>query len=180
MDREEDRLAEVAGLLQEALCARLMGAEWAAAKGFRWLAEAYNGIGPEFFGEDLRKKTSRWFAIFKPAALIHDARNHVSDGTGGSFDLANIEFRFNCLLLADRAYPWWNWKRYRARLVADALYDFVSSPAGWKAWLEAHEARAGAWLESQDVGHRTSDFEVRSLMSEVLKQQKPTRKENNR
>ena len=125
-------MAEVAGLLQEALCARLMGAEWAAAKGFRWLAEAYNGIGPEFFGEDLRKKTSRWFAIFKPAALIHDAR-------------------------ADRAYPWWNWKRYRARLVADALYDFVSSPAGWKAWLEAHEVRAQRISQDRQDTQDTQD-----------------------
>lgn len=151
-------MAEVAGLLQEALCAGLMGAEWVAAKGFRWLAEAYNGIGPEFFGEDLRKKTSRWFAIFKPAALIHDGRNHVSDGTRKNFDLANIEFRFNCFILADRAYPWWNWKRYRARLVADALYDFVSSPAGWKAWLEAHERAQARGLnhKTSDIGHQTS------------------------
>lgn len=157
MEANDDRLAEVAGLLQQALCAGLMGAEWAAAKGFRWLAEAYNGIGPEFFGEDLRKKTSRWFAIFKPAALIHDGRNHVSDGTRKNFDLANIEFRFNCFILADRAYPWWNWKRYRARLVADALYDFVSSPAGWKAWLEAHEARAQRISQDRQDTHDTQD-----------------------
>lgn len=139
MEANEDRLAEVAGLLDEALRAGLLGAEWASGKSLRWLAEAYNGIGPEFFGEDLRKKTSCWLAIFKPAALIHDARNHESDGTRLSFYNANIEFHFNCLLLADRAYPWWNWKRYRARLVADALYDFVSGTPGWIAWLEAHE-----------------------------------------
>lgn len=150
-------MAEVAGLLQEALCAGLLGVEWASGKGCRWLAEAYNGIGPEFFGEDLRKKTSRWFAIFKPAALIHDARNHVSDGTRQSFYNANIEFHFNCLLLADRAYPWWNWKRYRARLVADALYDFVSSPAGWKAWLEAHEARAQRISQDRQDTQDTQD-----------------------
>lgn len=144
MKNETDREAEVAELAQAAVEARLMGAEWATQKGVRWLAEAYNGVGPEFFGEDLRDKSSRWFAIFKPAALIHDARNHVSDGTRGNFERANLEFHFNCLVLADRAYPWWSWKRYRARLVADALYDFVSSPAGWKAWLEAHEAAGRA------------------------------------
>ena len=139
MEANEENLAHVAELLREASEARLMGEDWAAGHGLAWLAEAYNGIGPEFFGEDLRRKTSAWFAVFEPAALIHDARNHVSDGTREAFEFANVEFRFNCFQLADRAYPWWNWKRYRARLVADALYDFVSSPAGWIAWHEAHE-----------------------------------------
>ena len=140
MEANEDRLAEVAGVLQEALCADLMGAEWASDKGLSWLAEACNGIGPEFFGEDLRKKTSEWLALFRPAALIHDARTHESNGMLPLFCLANAEFHINCRRLADRAYPWWNWKRYRARLVADALYDCVSSPAGWEAWQQAHEA----------------------------------------
>ena len=139
MEANEENMAHVAGLMQEALEAGLLGAKWASGKGCRWLAEAYNGIGAEFFGEDLREKTSRWLAIFEPAALIHDGRNHVSDGERDNFEQANLEFHFNCLVLADRAYPGWNWKRYRARLVADALYDCVSSPAGWHAWQQAHE-----------------------------------------
>ena len=138
MEEREDREAHVAGLLQSALSAGLMGADWASEHGLAWLVEAYNGIGPEFLGEDLRAKSTAWFRIFEPAALIHDARNHVSDGSRENFDLANVEFRFNCFQLADRAYPWYSWRRYRARLIADALYDFVSSPAGWHAWLEAH------------------------------------------
>ena len=152
MEANEDRLAEVAGLLQEAICAGLAGAEWAAGKGLRWLAEAYNGIGPEFFGEDLREKTSRWFAIFKPAALIHDAETTESNGTRMSFEAVNARFHYNCLLLADRAYPWWNWKRYFARLVADLLYDCVSGPVGWKAWRDAGERRlARGSQDTQDT-----------------------------
>ena len=138
MEDAENREAHVAGLLQSALSAGLMGVDWASEHGLAWLVEAYNGIGPEFLGEDLRAKSTAWFRIFEPAALIHDARNHVSDGSTANFIYANQEFRCNCLILADRAYPWWNWKRYYARVIADALFDFVSSPAGWRAWLEAH------------------------------------------
>ena len=148
-------MAEVAGLLQEALCAGLMGAEWAAAQGFRWLAEAYNGIGPEFLPPALRAKVTDLLHIFEPAALIHDARNHVSDGSRKNFEQANDEFLWTCRKLADFRYPWWSWKRYRARLVADALYDFVSSPAGWKAWLEAHER----YLERQAAASQNKENE---------------------
>ena len=139
MNNETDKVAHVAGLIQEALEAGLLGAEWASGTGCRWLAEAYNGIGPEFAGEALRGKATARLRIFEPAAMIHDGRTHASDGTRQGFVQANVEFRANCLLLADRAYPWWNWKRYRARLVTDALYDCVSSPAGWHAWQHAHE-----------------------------------------
>jgi len=145
MEDTGNREAHVAELVKEAFAADLLGIGWAADHGFRWLMEAYNGIGPEFLGASLRKKSTAWFHVFEPAALIHDARNHVSDGTRLAFGYANYEFRFNCLRLADRAYPWWNWKRYRARLVAGALFDFVASPAGWHAWLEAH------------VNHKTED-----------------------
>ncbi|MBR2940411.1 MAG: FCD domain-containing protein [Kiritimatiellae bacterium] len=139
MKANEDRSAHVAGLMQEALEAGLLGAEWASGKGCRWLAEAYNGIGPEFAGAALRGRATARLRIFEPAAMIHDGRTHASDGSRQGFVQANVEFHMNCLLLADRAYPWWNWKRYRARLVADALYDCVSSPAGWHAWQQAHE-----------------------------------------
>ena len=98
----------------------------------------YNGLGPDRFPQWLRDLVTEASGLFEPAALIHDARNHVSDGSTYGFNGANIEFLCNCRILADRAYSWWNWKRYRARMIADALYDFVSSPAGWCAWLEAH------------------------------------------
>lgn len=138
MNSESNREALVAGLLSEALDAKLYGAEWASVLGCAWLAQAYNGIGPEFLPETVRAKATKVLHAFEPAALIHDARTHESDGSRSGFQFAAREFRFNCLTLADRAYPWWNWKRYRARLVAEALYDAVSSAAGWKAWQDAH------------------------------------------
>ncbi len=138
METNEENMAHVAELIKRAKDAGLRGTVWLESLGVERCCEGYNGIGPEFLGEDLRAKSTAWFRIFEPAALIHDGRNHVSDGSTYGFDGANIEFLCNCRILADRAYSWWNWKRYRARMIADALYDFVSSPAGWHAWLEAH------------------------------------------
>ena len=139
MEANEDRLADVAGLIQEAVFAHLQGAEWASNQGLRWLSEAYNGIGPEFLPPALREKVTKWLHLFEPAALIHDARNHVSDGSRNGFERANGEFLDNCLALANRAYPWYRWKRYRARAAAWAMFEFVSGKPGWIAWEEAHE-----------------------------------------
>ena len=139
METNENRSALVAGLVEIALVAKLDGADWASRYGLAWLSDAYNGIGPEFLPPALRAKVTDWLHIFEPAALIHDARNHVSDGSRKNFEQANDEFLWNCRQLADFHYPWYSWKRYRARFVAAALYDFVSGTPGWIAWQQAHE-----------------------------------------
>lgn len=139
METNETRLALIAGLIEVALDAGLRGAEWVDEKGLDWCSEAYNGIGPEFLPPALRKKVTDWLHVFEPAALIHDARNQVSDNTRKGFEAANDEFLWNCRKLADFWYPWYSWRRYRARFVAAALYDFVSGTPGWIAWQQAHE-----------------------------------------
>jgi len=98
----------------------------------------YNGIGPEFLPEDVREAITRYLEKFEPAALIHDMRFSVSDGTAASFNYANMEFYANCKMLANFWYPWWNWRRYRARCLAGMMYDAVSGDAGWKAWRDAY------------------------------------------
>ena len=104
------------------------------------LDAGYNGIGPEFLWSWIRDRLSDRLDIFAPAALIHDMRNDVADGTRERFLAANDEFRRNCLKLAEHAYPWWSLRRYRAKAVAEILYDFVSADNfGWKAWLDATE-----------------------------------------
>ena len=139
METNENRSALVARLVEKAIIIKLDGAEWASRYGCAWLCEAYNGIGPEFLPPALRAKVTDWLHIFEPAALIHDARNHVSDGSRKGFEQANDEFLWNCRKLADFRYPWYSWKRYRARFIATALYDFVSGTPGWIAWQQAHE-----------------------------------------
>lgn len=101
------------------------------------LADGYNGIGPEWMPAELREKVSDYLDLFAPAALIHDMRYQVSDGSRKGFNYANMEFWGNGVKLAEDAYPWYNWRRYRARLAAAALYDCVRSQGGWVAWTEA-------------------------------------------
>lgn len=135
-DEHVDRLVE------RAIEAELLGVGFALSLGLARIRRAYNGIGPESLPA-VRSWATDALALFEPAAMVHDCRFEVSDGTRLSFNFANAEFRLNCLALADREYPWWNWRRYRARAAANALYDFCTSDAGWRAWRAAHEKTKG-------------------------------------
>ena len=133
-----DRLDEI---IFKATALELSGVELFAVMGKSLIRREYNGIGPEFFPPELRAKITSFLAIFEPAALIHDLRFSRSDGGRWAFEYANEEFFDNCRACADDRYPWWNWRRYRARVVARMLYDFVRSTKGWVAWTEAHDKR---------------------------------------
>lgn len=131
--------SKIDALVKAAVLAGLDGVEFIQSFDYATLCREYNGIGPEWAGAKVRDKVTKYLAVFEPAALIHDMRNYKSDGSGKGFYYANMEFLENCLKLADHAYPWWNWRRYRARLVAHALYDFVRGDGGWKAWIDCYE-----------------------------------------
>lgn len=147
-------------LLEDARAAELEGLGWLAQFSLEEIAREYNGIGPEWSGEKCREWSTRKFKIFEPAAVLHDMRNAVADGTEDGFNFANREFLANCLKLANHAYPWYSWKRYRARAVAFALYEFVSGPGGYVAWQQAHQknlsARASASQGKATVSHASS------------------------
>ena len=128
-------------LVKAAVLAGLDGVEFLQQFDYATLCREYNGIGPEWAGETARGWVTRHFSLFEPAALIHDMRNYKSDGSRFCFNFANLEFLENCLKLADAKYPWWSWRRYRARLAAHAFYDFVRGPGGWKAWMECYNKR---------------------------------------
>lgn len=134
---------EIDALVRRAVEAGLEGLDFLASFSYAELARGYNGIGPEFLPAGVRAQVTSYLGIFEPAALVHDMRNEVADGTRASFLAANDEFRKNCLKLAERSYPRMVQdfrKRYRAKAVAQILFDFVSADSfGWKAWLEAHE-----------------------------------------
>lgn len=132
---------EINELRSLAVNAELMGSEWLYGYDAEVLAREYNGIGPEWAGEKFRSVATRHFELFEPAALIHDMRNYVSDGSEESFHKANLEFYRNCILLAKQKYPFWNWKRYRAIAVAQMFFDFVDGPCGWRAWLDCYNKK---------------------------------------
>ena len=140
MGEEKVRKEEhVARLLERAVALGLDGVDFLTSLGFATLCREYNGIGPEWAGAAIRAKATEILSLFEPAALIHDLRNYKSDGSRFNFNFANFEFLANCRKLANAAHPWWSWRRYRARAVAYALYDFVSGPGGWKAWMDCYE-----------------------------------------
>ena len=131
--------AKIDSLVKTAVLAELDGVEFIQEFDDSTISREYNGIGPEWAGETVRAKVTQYLTLFEPAALVHDMRNYMSDGSLKGFNYANMEFHENCLKLADYAYPWWNWRRYRARFVAHALYDFVRGNGGWKAWTDCYE-----------------------------------------
>ena len=134
--------SKVEQLIEKAKSLNLMGLRFILGFGVDAICKAYNGIGPQFLPEKLRNKVTSFLGIFEPAALGHDLRFDQSDGTRESFDYANCEFFVNCHKCAKAAYPWWNWKRYRAYAVIDAMNEFnCSDRGGWKAWLYAYESK---------------------------------------
>ena len=134
---------DIEELLKIAVAADLEGLDFLSQFTPDQLADGYNGIGPEFLKPDVREKVSDFLHIFKPAAVGHDLRNELSDGSRKGFCAANEEFLRNCLRLADYHYPTDAKLRRRARAAARVLYLFVSAENfGWRAWLEAKERHA--------------------------------------
>lgn len=130
---------DVESLYKQAVIADLSGADFIAAFGNEELAAAYNGIGPACMSEKRRKELTKWLKLFEPACLIHDMRYECSDGSRMGFDAANVELKDNCIKLANYTYPWWNWKRYRARFVARVMYAAVCTNAAWKTWMASRK-----------------------------------------
>lgn len=157
--RDAQRAAEIDELLKIAVEAKLEGLDFLASFTYKQLSDGYNGIGPEFLKPGVREKVSEFLHIFKPAAVVHDLRNELSDGTRKSFSAANREFYTNCLKLADYHYKGKDERRlHRARAAALVLYGFVSAELfGWRAWLEAKERHAAKMASSNSVWKKTKE-----------------------
>ena len=132
---------EINELVRQAIAAELDGVDELIDAPTWALARCYNGCGPEWidnyliYGDRIRDKLTRFLELFEPAFLGHDWDFSNSDGSEERFHAANLRLLCNCRKLADRKYGWWNWKRYRARAAAFALYEAVET-FGWKAWTE--------------------------------------------
>ena len=132
--------AKVEELIEKAKSLGLSGVGFLSGHTVDEVSSWYNGIGPQFLPCELRDKVTDWLGLFEPAAMIHDMRFEMSDGSREMFDFANGEFYANCRKCADAAYGWLNWRRYRAYAVAELMNEFVCGLPGWKAWTDAHEA----------------------------------------
>lgn len=126
----------VTRLVAQAKFYRLSGADILDALTMEQIAEAYNGIGPDWFPARLREAIDRLSADLQCVALIHDVRYSFSDGSTAQFDEANAEFRANGEKVANAKYPWYSLRRYglrsEARLFAKLCQDF-----GFAAYIAA-------------------------------------------
>ncbi len=157
IETKEKKIAEIDELMQIAVAAKLEGLDFLSTFTHDQLADGYNGIGPEFLRPKVRAAVSEFLHIFKPAAVGHDLRNELSDGTRKSFKAANDEFLRNCLKLADYHYKGKDARRWhRACAVAQILYKCVSAEKfGWRAWLEAKDRHAAKMASDNSVWKTT-------------------------
>ena len=131
----QENLKHVAALYETAVKADLdLG--MAASLSDDRLAELYNGCGPEWLPARIREKLTRLLALFEPAFLIHDVDFAMGDGSTGDWAIANDRLESNCLRLANYAYPWWSWRRYRARFAALEIASLCRR-FGWSAYVSA-------------------------------------------
>ncbi len=119
------------------------------------LAEDFNGIGPAWFPEVLRKAIDGLSADMMPAAFIHDVRYAHNDGSTRDFNEANAELEANGRLIADAKYPWWHIRRYLIRHEAK-VYARLCARFGWTAYVAANVNKRGrsgenAWRETRDA-----------------------------
>ena len=119
---------------------RLLGMDRVLALPIEVLATAYNGTGPEFLTQAIRRKLDAACRPFLPAVMVHDVDFTQSDGTRRSFLSANQRLFWNCIICACDAHPWYSWKRYALFLEAWAIYR-ACSKFGWIAWIQAYNKR---------------------------------------
>ncbi len=106
------------------------------------LAHIYNGIGPEWFPQWLRKVMDALHPSLAPAAFIHDVEWSESDGSRAAFDMSNARFRRNGLKLAAMVFEWWRPRRYK--VMWDAVkFALACQCFGWRAWRTPYERRLG-------------------------------------
>ena len=133
---------ELSDIRSSAIRLHLDGSTFLANLPIDILAAAYNGTGPEFLPQKIRQKLDAACRPFLPSVMIHDVDFTFSDGSERSFKQANRRLFWNCIICANNAYPWSNWRRYALYLQAWAMYRAVSHPKfGWVAWIQAYNKK---------------------------------------
>ena len=133
---------ELEDIRDDAIRLRIIGYTLLVYMPLEVLASAYNGTGPEFLPQKIRDMLDAACRPFLPAVMIHDVDYTFSDGSEESFRRANRRFFWNCIICANNAYPYHNWRRYALYIKAWAMYRAVSNPKfGWVAWIQAYNKR---------------------------------------
>ena len=138
MEATKEKIAHVKALRDKAVELKLLGHADIRDMRLGALAELYNGAGADWMPESFRSRLTKLLALFEPAFLVHDGDFWFSDGTRESFDEANDRLEYNCLIIANAAYPLAEQplRRIRAREAALAIGEACRLGA-WKAWQDA-------------------------------------------
>jgi len=103
-----------------------------------YIADNYNGAGPDWMPEDMRYILTWLLSLFEPAFLIHDMEYSASNRTEKGFNAANDRMWSNIRKIINKEYPsynplcwiermrwyWRGWGAYRACV-----------RFGWSAWV---------------------------------------------
>lgn len=131
----------VTRLLAQAKHYGLAGVELVEAWPLEQLAADYNGIGPAWFADVIRRAIDRLSPDLQCVAFIHDVEWAHSDGSREAFEASNARFEANGVKVANAKYRWYDLRRYivrrKARVFADLCQDF-----GWSSYLAAREPSA--------------------------------------
>ena len=123
-------------LLAQAKHYGLSGADFCARLPIETLAADYNGIGPEWFPDCIRRAIDKLSADLQCVAMIHDVRFAHADGSTRAFNEANAELESNGRKVADAKFSWYNPKRYLVRREAHVFADLCQR-FGWTAYVAA-------------------------------------------
>lgn len=102
---------------------------------------AYNGVGPEKFGDIVRGVVTAFFWRWEGPALIHDDEwTYCNDGTRIGWMESNDRFRRNGLRCIREDVAWWRVvTRYRLYAWNQALYLALCTETGWTGYLDAYQ-----------------------------------------
>lgn len=132
-----DQLQEILQIRNEVRRLNLAGADIVLIQPINLLAKIYNGTGPEFMPDKIRKLLDSIARVFLPGVMVHDIRFEFSDGSQASFHQANVELLVNCITCALDAYKWYQIRRYSSLLKAVTIYR-ACQKFGWIAWRSAY------------------------------------------
>ena len=124
---------ETSKIMSEVTRLRLIGMGRVTAFPIEDVSAMYNGTGPEFLPEKIRRKLDKIARPFLPAVMVHDVDFSLSDGTSRSFVIANQHLFWNCIRCALDAHPWTSWRRYALIVEAFVMYR-ACKRLGWIAW----------------------------------------------
>lgn len=133
---------ELDELRDEALECGLEHADRLAEYTLEELEQICNGIGPEFFPDELRKFIDSMTPTLRAAAMVHDLDFFMGAGTYSDFSAANRRLEKNGCIAAAEKYAFYDPRRYIVQATARKFAELCQK-FGWKAYLAAIEQRKG-------------------------------------